>query len=219
MNTYHPYNPQRSGTGITYQIFTITGIWHDDTFAMDVTSRSFLNLQRIAYSQISLSDFFGYLPLFAGYQHLMDVEDTPINMSGTLVDGVGYSNGEYYIGEASSNQNVVHIPFIAKLAFNPYPGQTISPTSKIYNSINKSYLFDFHWTYKTIMKLDQWGAFSDVWRTGLKEYNPSNPSAPGCVYNYCFMRNVGLIDLWYGQMQPDGSIVGYEYYAVDYQVL
>jgi len=219
IETHHPYDPLPEGSGITYQIYQITGAWHDENFGLDVLTRTYSHLQRIANSKTT-SQIFGYLPLFAGYQHQMDVQDTPIDWNNTLTDGIACIGDDYYIGEAISNIGRVHIPCIAKLAFNPYPGQTIEKVSTIYkSSLEKTFVLNFHWKYKTVDHYDQWGAFTDCWRTGLREYHTEvSPSVADAVYNYVFMKNVGLIDLWYGQFQSDGSIFGYEYYAVDYPI-
>jgi len=205
------------GTGITYQTFTIKGTWRNDTFELGVSERTYLRNQRGAFSEAAYPPLFGYLPLTAGYQHLMDVDDTPIVPSQTLTDGMAFANNEYYIGEALNESNMAHVPFIAKLAFNPRPGQAIDQTSKVYSTISQAFLLNFHWKYKTVAHYDNWGAFPDVWRTGLREYDSEvSPNVPDRVYNYAFMRGVGLVDFWYGSFQADGTVKGYEIYAIDY---
>jgi hypothetical protein len=209
--TSHPYNPIVPGSAATYQIYAVDCGWDASTLNLWVLNRTYSHTQKTSYSLHNLPSFWGYLPLYVGYQHATDSPAEPINWMSTLTDGVAYAGGEYYIGEAVNNAGIVHLPFIAKLAYNPFPGQTIDQVSKVYDKQTKAFVADFHWMYKTIAHRPVWGAFTDCWHTGLVEYNQAGPAA---IYNYIHMRDVGLVDLWYGVFQPDGSIRGHEYYRV-----
>jgi hypothetical protein len=192
--------------------------WHDPTFSLAVMSRAYVKNLRITWSPTTAPLYFGDLPLIQGYWHSTNVPDEPIIPINTLTDGIGEIEQDYYIGEAINELGNVTVPPLAKITCVPFAGQTIEKTTTVYQNRNiKTIMGTFRWKYKTVNHYDNWGVFPDVWRTGLREYRSDNGSGVlDSVYNYAFMRGVGLVDFWYGQFQPNGTILGYEFYAYSY---
>ncbi|MFN9727404.1 hypothetical protein [Acidovorax sp.] len=207
--TGNPYYPMNSGSTIVYQGYDIEGQWDENTMQLTVTRRTPWNrLVSINYSQTTCPLYFGSGTLFVA-----DHMDGGAS-SGLLMDGGAVSsNGITYMGEAVNQHGQVHVPFIPKLAFNPIAGQEIHAVSSVTRSCtDTTHMLNLPWRYKTIGNYRSWGPFQDVWRTGLHEYGTEQ-----FVYNYVFARNKGMVNYWYGQLMPNGSIVnGKEFYAVRY---
>lgn len=220
--TGHPYNPMNQGQTITYARYNILGTWDDASMKLSVTHRRYIDTVTVKITKKTCPQYFGQGPLFS----------TDFPDGNSLQDGgTQSSNGITYIGEAINQFGNVHFPFIAKIAFNPVAGQVIEAQSLVRTSCANSTPINggqlFHWKYRTIEHLPTWGAFTDSWRTGLREYGFPN-SGPSQVYNYVFQRGKGQVDLWHGALQPDGRTVGsaatfnmpvnqhnaWEYYAI-----
>ena len=216
MNTNHSYYPMEDGKQIRYQVFAITGAWNDSSFQMGILSRTYRRDKIISNSITTTPQFCGDLPLFVGYQHDTGTFNIPILYDQSLTDSIGMIDENWYIGELISQQGNVCIPPICKIPFVPVAGLAIENISKVYH-LDETFMLNFKWKNKVVAHYDTWGKFQDVWRIGLREYHTyNNPQVFDTVYNYVFMKNVGLVDFWYGQFGADGKVRGYEFYAVEY---
>jgi hypothetical protein len=211
--TGHPYYPMNAGTQIVYQVYEIQGHWDEATMQLSVTSRTPWNRPiAIQYSSTTCPAYFGNGPLYRA-----TYVDSG-TAGGALIDGGGVSPGGIsYIGEAINEIGWVHVPFIAKLAVNPSAGQTIDATSTVTRGCSDTtFQQTLRWRNRTIAHASSWGPFQDVWRTGLHEYG-SESGGVDRVYNYVFARGKGMVNFWYGQLGPDGTITnGQEFYAIQY---
>lgn len=211
--TGHPYWPMNNNQPILYSVFEITGTWNEAQMRLSISSRKAHanSPQTITTTNATCPKFFGQGPLF---------KETYTPGGGNLHEGGGVTSGGLsYIGEAINADQNVTIPFLAKITFNPVAGQTISGPSMIYKSCNDTrlqYTQPFHWKYRTIEHLNNWGKFNDVWLTGLREYGFNlSTTSDDMVYNYVFQRGKGMVNFWYGTLDPTGTkVTGYEYYAI-----
>lgn len=207
--TGHPYYPMNASSQIVYQGYRIQGHWNETTMELTVTSRTpYPNPVAIQYSKTTCPMYFGNGVLFLGDHTELGIS------SGKLIDGGGVSsNGISYIGEAINQNHNVHIPFIPKIATNPVAGQEIQGTSRVTASCtDMTFELNLPWRYKTIGHFTNWGPFQDVWRTGLHEYGNEQ-----FVYNYVFARNKGMVNYWFGQLLPNGTLTNaWEFYAIQY---
>ena len=203
--TGYDYWPLAPGSWIKYKVFAITAAWHDDSYKLDVTSRRLVGEQTIMAEAATCPDCFGSNPIWK--------EQFWVNghATGALQEGGGKLDGKSYLGEAVGRSGQVAVPFLAKLTRYPVAGEILSATSSIKESCEVcSEYMKWSWSYKTIGHLPAWGAFRDVWRTGLKELPVDGKNS---YYNYVFMRGVGLVNFWY---LHTASGAAYEYYAVDW---
>lgn len=228
--TGYSYDPMNDGTWIQYAVHSIQGFWHPEAMQLDVTWRS----SPVAYNTLSFSspnycNILGGGPLYG----------ITYNGSASLQDGGWVVSGKNYIGEAINENGNVQIPFIGKLTQSPDPGEQLNATSVVYESCQPdSQVIEYlPWTYQTIDKRPMWGNFADVVRTGLWEKNSQATNGQGQplngqdrVYNYVFQNGVGVVNFWYGYVQPDGTLYynpyadppwsdpknGFEYYAISH---
>ena len=198
-----------------YAMYKITGEWDPNTMQLSVKTRTFLPGMPHKYviQPAKCPSKFGNGPLFATHQYGSRGE-----YGKSLIDGGGVSSRNIrYIGEVVNNVGQVHSPFIAKIAFNPYAGQTIEENSVVFESCDGDFVHNHRWRYRTISHINTWGAFQDVWRTGLQEFN-SDRGLKDLVYNYVYQKNKGLVNLWYGELESDKRTVineAYELYAIN----
>jgi len=217
IGTNHPYYPLNTGDSITYNVYNITGQWYNPTKELWVYTRSYVGQETVTFSTKTCPTFFGSANLFSESYN----GTYPIKEGGATVGGISY------IGEAINHLGHVMVPFEAKITISPQAGQVIPPTlTTTYTGQNvcntppaASPTVQSYWTYRTIAWYPYWGIFPDVWRTGLHECGviaDCTPTAGQAVYNYAFMRGVGIVDFWYGTLGQNQEVTGKEYYAVDW---
>lgn len=212
----HPYDPLIDGTSIVYNVYQMTGTYNDSDMRITVNSNVLQGRVKITFSDNSY-DSYVTKPLIVRYYHSESSPDSPINFSATVQDSKWTTSSNFqYIGEMVNELGNTIIPPEPKLQKIPVAGFTISGSSVI----RKSYLDDsiidpaFKWKYRTIEYFPTaWGGFNDCWRTGLREYIPSGKDR---VYNYLFMKDKGMVNFWYGDLNSDGTVTGYQFYAVSY---
>ena len=234
MSTGNPYYPLTGSSRITYQVNKITGVWHPNSFQLDVMSRALLTddaapqfglpvgsklqPQTIDVTVSQCAQKFGNTPLFVARYLRPGQSFTPFNFDASVQDRVDTAYGIPYVGEAIAPNGVVHLPSIAKITMTPVAGQKID----VYSRIKASCASEadavpgnpyFHWQYMTIAHYDTWGSMQDVWRTGLYELEGNNGN--GVVYNYVFQRNVGMVHFWYGNLdKATNTVNGFEYWMI-----
>ncbi len=215
ITTNHPYYPLTTGKSITYNVYSITGQWHNPTKELWIYTRTFAGVETVSFGAKTCPSFFGAAELYT----------ESYNGTYPLQEGGGMIGNVKYIGEAVNHLGQVMIPFEPKITIPPIAGQVIPPTLvTTYSAENlcntppanarKSYSY---FTYRTIGWYQKWGSFPDVWRTALHEcgaISDCTPTAGQMVYNYAFMRGVGMVDFWYGVIGQNNSVIGQEYYAV-----
>jgi len=199
----YDYFPQTEGTQIEYDTFAITGTWHEDTYTLDILTRTEHT------TNVVMAFEHAQCPAFSGTE--MAFERPPGTYQASLYNGTMVSgNGKYYVGEAISEFGGFTFPYEPILTYLPIAGEVIDGYSTTYTSCSDATpLFtDWHWQYRTIAHYDNWGPFSDVWRTALKEFRTNH------VYNYVFQKDVGIVDLWHGAVDAQGNVTGVEYWKV-----
>lgn len=217
ITTNHPYYPLTTGESITYNVYDITGYWSNPTKELWVHTRSYVGQEYVTYGVATCPTFFGSAQLFT----------ESYNGTYPLKEGGATVGGKSYLGEAVNHLGQVMIPFEAKITISPQAGEVIPPTlTTTYTGQNvcnnppaASPTVQSYWTYRTIGWYQNWGVFPDVWRTGLHECGVianCTPTAGQTVYNYAFMRGVGMVDFWYGVLDANRNVIGQEYYAIDW---
>lgn len=214
--TNHPYDPMLDGTSITYAVSTITGTYNDADMRITITSSNFVANQTISFSA-NQYDSYVTKDLYVRYYHSDTTPPLPINFNATVQDAkwAAYNNFQY-IGEMVNELGNTIIPPEPKLEKFPVGGTTFSGASVIRKSPTDNTIINpsFQWKYRTIEHMAApWGNFTDCWRTGLREYIPT---AKDRVYNYLFMRNKGMVNFWYGDLNADGTVTGYQFFAIEY---
>lgn len=197
MTSYFPLTPGF----IDYQVFKIEGLWHPDTMHLDVTSRviSPINaFQRI--TRIPRGDITAFVFGQGGVTQTKPVKGA------TLYNGVD-ENG---YGEHVNQVDMVQQPGILLLQKTITVGKVVSGTSQVIqdDADGGHTSFKFKWVNKTLAQ-GSWGRWPDTVRTALNEPHG------GQVYNYVF-ADVGIVDFWFGVPNPDGTVSGYEFYAVNW---
>ena len=204
MSTSHPYVPMPDGGRIDYIVREITGLWHPENGFLDVITRNQIDNQRISWSTINTN--FGNLT--ASYRHLQTTPDMPVIWNSTLKDGMCVlPSGKHYYGEWGSWQGLYVTPAECKITLYPIVGEIVDQISSVFLGENTStVLYQTHWIYRTLSFLTTWGPLTgDMVRTSLYELDGQ------MVYNYIYMKDVGLVAFWYGQLSPsNNTVVGYE---------
>lgn len=194
------------GGGIDYKVFTIAAHWVDATGFLNIDSRVLLDdHRRISYSPTNTvaGNF------TAQFVH-GEEPDLPL-IDGKYMQDAMYilPDGTRYIGEIINRLGLCVIPPECKITLTPVVGQVLDVNSAIYPHAGQCEQHGVqHWKYRTLF-MGAWGAFGpECVRTSLIEYNNVN------VYNYVYKLGGGLVNFWYGQLSPDGMVIGYEYYAL-----
>jgi hypothetical protein len=219
--TGHPYYPLKHGSYIKYKVFEIRGAWDNRTMHLSISSRTpHANSPQMIRATVGTCAAFGNGPIYSSGYHSYNHHQGVWRYKQSLRDGgARSSDGIQYIGEAVNHSGGTHVPFIAKIALAPQPGQVIDEASRVTASSvdcqrhDGGQVYDpaFRWTYKTLRWYPRWGRFNDCWRTALREMSPDGGIQQ--VYNYVFMRNVGMVQFWY--IDPTTG-KGFEYYATDW---
>jgi hypothetical protein len=202
MTTQYVYYPQTEDNTIQYRVFSINAVWLSDTFLLPI--RSQVRQEHdilITPEPYSSPAFIGTKMQWANYLG---------KLAGSLKVGTGISpEGKYYLGEGVNELEMVISPPEALLTYNSVVGEIIDCHSRVFtNSYDNTILIpDFHWTYRTIGHYNTWGHYSDCWHTGLYEHTSNY------VYNYVFANGVGMIDFWYGALNPNNNVTGMRFYA------
>jgi len=193
--TNYPYMPNKQS--IEYLVFDITGVWDENTSQLSITTQS------APLKTLTISPEPYNCPAFSGT--LMQWTKENGTSAGSLKNGVMVSSsGTYYLGEAITENNSFIYPYEAILTYNPIAGETIEEVSRVFASCydNTVVIPAIYWKYKTIAHYKVWGGFSDVWRTGLREYTSNH------VYNYVFAKNIGMVDFWHGSIDENNNVIG-----------
>jgi hypothetical protein len=209
------YEPLEVGKTITYNVYEMTGAYNDSDMRISVTNSTYVGKVKITLSANEYNDYVTK-KLYVRYYHGETIPSTPIIWSSTLQDAKWIrSNNVEFIGEMINELGNTIIPPEPKITKNPIAGESFTDTSIIRASVANTTIINpaFKWKYRTIEYLPTaWGGFVDCWRTGLREYNPNGTDR---VYNYLFMKNKGMVNFWYGNL--NGNIVtGHQFYAIDY---
>lgn len=202
-NGISSYSYMPNNLGIEYLVFDITGVWDEETAQLSISTQS----PPIKTILIAPEPY--NCPAFSGT--LMQWKKPNGIPLGSLKNGVMVSsNGTYYLGEGINENNNFIYPYEALLTYAPVAGETIEEVSRVFAGCadNTVIIPAFYWKYRTIGHYDQWGDFSDVWRTGLHEYTSKH------VYNYVFAKNIGMVDFWHGSVDENNNVVGTRFYAV-----
>lgn len=199
------YFPMVEGHFIEYVELNITGTWHPTTMKLDVNTVVHANPPGV---RLRIESLRHAQPAYIGYlQHWSynNQPQDPINYYSGLVDTpFVYPPNILGLGEVRNEQGWTMYPPECLLTKNPVAGETISAVSRVSNP-DGSFRGNGPWTYRTIAHYDDWGPdFQDVWRTALKEDT-------GLVYNFAFMKDVGMVDIW---LINPATGIGKEYYAV-----
>jgi hypothetical protein len=212
--TGHPYNPMTEGQTIKYQVLSFTGTYDAPSMKISVTSQTHLHYNNITFSANSYNSY-STKDLFVLYYHGIGQPSTPINYSAALQDAKWIMPDNFsYIGEMVNQFGNTMLPPEPKIQKTPVAGVTYSGTSVVRSSATNDTIINpaFNWKYRTVEYLPTWGPFADCWRTALHEYNPTSKDS---VYNYVWMKNVGLVNFWYGELNGN-TVTGYIYHAVEY---
>jgi len=203
-----PYWPWTDNSWIEYRVSEIEATWYNDSKILEVNSRTYLNTQRITIEHRTCSDCWGdnivYHQVYAG--------------GGSVGNGGNTVDNRFFYGEAVDHNGAVHIPFLPKLSRDKTIGQTLEVTSKVRESCDNCVLTGASELLKwRLISGGNWGEFEDTYRTGLVDCNSA-------VFNYVFMKDVGMVNFWYvidipgDPCEPGGTCTGtgYEFYAIDW---
>jgi hypothetical protein len=213
--TGNPYYPMRENTQIVYQVSPVTSKWDPDSQRLDIVERGTLaNQQTLQYSLYRCGD----KPYFVTTYNtgaLTASAPIPAGWKQSLLDSFFTSStGISYLGEGLNAYGVV-TPGEAKLSMSPVAGEIINEVSTVTSGCLKNDILsaNYHWQYRTIEHLDTWRGYTDVWRTGLIEFDNGGKPA---VYNYYFARGIGMVSFVWGNPldTKTNTSPGYEYYAV-----
>ena len=217
------YYPMVPGTQIVYQVSPVTSLWNPATQSLTIQTRgavadsqSLQSLQTLQYSVNYCADF-GGTPLFAStYNNGALNAAAPFVAAQALQDTLFTSTNRIdYIGEAGNPEDEVQ-PGEAKITMQPVAGEIIDEYSAVTPGCGRHTVLNpaYHWQYRTIEHLAGWRGYSDVWHTGLIEFNGG--STPAAVYNYWFARGIGMVSFVGGNPLDAATnlAAGYEYYAV-----
>lgn len=205
--TGSPYYPMHAGQRIHYQANNITGQYNPETMWLAV-------LTRTRYAEFDWTYSTGSCP-YIGNQPVSWFGDPSIYAFGNSIayGRNSYNNVVPYIGEvaheAPGDRGLV-IPPEPLITLYPVAGERIETYSTLRANCDDGTISNqsYRTTYVTQGHYATWGAWSDVWVTSLLEYGSTQH-----IYNYAFARNVGLINMWHGDVSS-GTIYGYEYYAL-----
>jgi hypothetical protein len=218
--TGHAYNPMTPDSSILYNVSNITGTWNDTTMRLDITSSTLVSPLRISYSKLGHDSYNPAHNLFVHYFHPDSVPNEPVVLTSSLQDAKWLlANGTSYIGELINELGNVIVPPEAKLQKTPSAGSVIEAVSVVRKSVTDNTIVNpaFRWKYRCIEHLaNPWGKFTDCWRTGLREYIVESGGAKDRVYNYLWMRDKGLVNFWYGDLNANGTVTGTSFYAIEY---
>jgi hypothetical protein len=218
--TGHLYNPMTPDTCITYQVFNMTGTWNDLTSRLDIVSSTPTTQVKITYSKNGADTYNPAHNLFVHYFHALNEPGSPVNYASALQDTKWLTpNGYSYIGELINELGNVIVPPEAKIQKNLVGGTVIEAKSVVRKSVTDNTIINpsFRWKYRCIEHMAApWGDFIDCWRTGLREYITESGGPKDRVYNYLWMRDKGLVNFWYGDLNTDGTVTGSLFYAIEY---
>lgn len=212
------YFPAKTGSQITYDIYHITGTLNAQTFAIEnVQITSYDAVTTVLYSQGTCSNYsdeqFSVSNWYSG-------TNPPAGYTSPgyfMADGYFTSDkGVGYIGEGYNAGGVVS-PGEPILTVSPVIGERIDTTSTVTSGCGSSApLYTYKTSYQTIGNVDSYGVGTDVFVTGLVEWNSGvlgSENAP-TAYNYTFQRDVGIIrDIVLQNIQSDYTGTGYMYIA------
>jgi hypothetical protein len=212
--TGHPYDPITDGTSLTYNIYAIIGTYNDTDMRISVDTSVYHGTNKISFSA-NKYDSYSTKDLYVRYYHATATPPTPINFAATLQEAKWTTwNNFSFIGEMVNELGNTMIPPLPKLQRNPVGGFTYSSSSVVRKSVTDDTIINpaFAWKYRTIEHMAApWNNYIDCWRTGLREYNVTKKDR---VYNYLFMRDKGMVNFWYGDLNADGTVTGYQFQAV-----
>jgi hypothetical protein len=136
VKTGHPYYPLKHGSYIIYKVFEIRGDWDNRTMHLSVRSRTpHANSPQMIRVTAGTCAAFGDGPVHSGGYHSYNRRQGVWRYGLSLRDGgARSSDGIRYIGEAVNKSGGTHVPFIAKIAFAPRPGQVIDEASRVTSS-------------------------------------------------------------------------------------
>jgi hypothetical protein len=230
------YMPLTPGGSITYSHRMLNdAVWDDRQMVFTVRSQTpVIDTQVRHFSAHSCKTFFGGLPLFVQYQVHEGQAPQPVEWSQTLTMAVQTGTDQQgraveFLGEVLNNMgpggsNNVVIPGIPAITRNPVAGEEINENfagggSAVYEGgprgacTNSAVIMGgggaegFRWRYRTVRWSREWGPYKDVWLTGLREYLTLYGQPADRVYNFIFMRGVGLVGFWYGMVDARGRLV------------
>lgn len=190
------YYPMVPGTQRVYNVQPASSSWNAQTQALTIGSTSAsLGYNTMQYSASYCADF-GSTPLFlTTYNGGNLTALLPPSPANGLQDTVfTNADGVQYIGEALNPSGEV-MPGEAKITMHPVVGEVIDVYSRVTAGCGSSDVLNaaYHWQYRTIEHLDSWNGFSDVWHTGLIEFNDPAGGIPSASYNYWFARGLGMV--------------------------
>lgn len=210
------YNPLVSGQRIKYWLGSLSGYYHYDTNALDAWNVSYIRNVVTSFSErIGCENFFGNQVFNVAYNHELSVEDSPVDLTNSLQNALCISSeGVPYLGEGINVRGII-MPYEAIITKNPIIGEVIDCHSKVYNGETFELLMsDYHWKYKTSQIYSQWNNYSNVVRVDLAEFNSEyDSSVKDVVYTYFFAENIGIVQLYWGEVDPishqvTGKVVG-----------
>jgi len=216
------YWPARESAWIRYQVFAIRAHWNPWTRALSVVSRT-PHTEHI----ISVKWFANSTSIATHFNEEFSLPSDPESFG--KLGNISYRDlmvGEFFIGEIGRpDDNLLVAPPEPKIPLNPSAWHSrqaeaggLTTMHQVLDSRGGSLqTWSMITKFRTLGHYPQWGRYVDCWRTSLEEAEPSGNT--GSVYNYVFMRDVGLVDFWYcAPYSPDASGIsdGYEYYATDW---
>ena len=204
------------GSQIVYQVSPVTSQWDAASQSLTILTRGpVANLQTVQYS----ASYCGQQPFFVSTYNdgvLTAPAPIPAGLTHSLWDAdYTSSTGIAYLGEGLNEFGTV-TPGEAKLTMAPVAGEVIAESSRVTADCGSAAVTNaaYRWRYRTIEHLDTWRGYSDVWHTGLIEFNGG--TVPAAVYNYWFARGIGMVGFVRGNPLDSATNIapGYEYYAV-----
>lgn len=203
MNTGFEYNPLPNGGHLDYWGATMQGYYHHDTHTLDMWTWQPMDGRVMTFEKIdgACPYWFGSMAMWASYDtHPMGM--TLYNTPQVSADGI------VYWGEVMNPRGVV-LPGEAIVTKNPVVGEVVEAHSRVYMGCNSEMLFpSYHWRYQTTERYAEWNGYHDVVRTDLIEYNHETiPTALDWVYTYFFARDIGMVNVIWGMMDPQTSMV------------
>jgi hypothetical protein len=211
-NADSAYYPMVPGTGIVYQVSAITSVWDSTQQTLDIQSSGPVqNQQTLEYSRHTCESI-GSMFVSTYRLGANPVPDVPTDLTQSLEDAPFDVGGIWYMGEGVNNMLMAVTPGEAKITIAPVVGEVIDTSSRVTKSCTDDTVLipAYHWRYRTIEHLDTWRGYSDVWHTGLIEFNNGTPA----TYNYVFAKGIGMVAFWYGNVwNADGTVSGLEYFS------
>ncbi len=169
--------------------------------------------QYTEFNHNAKSQSFGNLPFYTTYNFDNGAPNLVLDSKAFWTSfGVAWDGQQMmpYIGEVRNHLGNFVIPPEPQLPKFPHEGQILDVHSSVYVSESDPTVAvpDYHTSLYVLAHVDLWkGRWEDCWVTVLTEHTGSTK----VVYEYVFAKNIGIVDLWFGTMNNEGQITGYEY--------